>query len=78
MRKRALRDSNSSEVTGENVTDKTLTYLADTSPCLGMIYRAVVVCMPPEPFQRMLDFIATSRRFSRQIAAFPLRQTAED
>ena len=67
-----------SAVTQEKVTDKTLTYLADTSPCAGMIYRAVVVCMPPEPFQRVLDFIATSRRFSRQIAAFPLRQMADD
>ncbi len=67
-----------SAVTQESVTDKTVAYLADTSPCAGMIYRAVVVCMPPEPFQRVLDFIDTSRGFSRQIAAFPARQMAED
>ncbi|MEO8045620.1 MAG: hypothetical protein ABI674_12015 [Spartobacteria bacterium] len=67
-----------SAVTEEKVSEQTLAYLVDTSPAAGLILRAVVVCMPPVPFQRVLDFICESRRFSRQIAAFPLRKMAED
>lgn len=67
-----------SAVTEEKVTDKTMTYLVDTSPAAELIYRAVVVCMHPVPFQRVLDFICESRRHSRHIAAFPLRDMAED
>ena len=63
-------------VTGEQVSDETIAHLAETSPFMGNILRAVVVSMSPKALDRVLEFVSQSRRFNRRIAAFPTQESA--
>ncbi len=65
-----------SAVTGEKVSDETVSHLVETSPFEGDILRAVVVSMSPKALARVMEFVSLSRRFNRRIAAFPSRETA--
>jgi hypothetical protein len=65
-----------SAVTGEQVSDETIAHLAETSPFSGDILRAVVVSMTAKALNRVMEFVAQSRRFNRRIAAFPTRESA--
>lgn len=67
-----------SPVTGAQVSEDLIARLVKTSPFVGDILRAVVVSMSPETLARTLEFVAQSRHFNRQIAAFPTREAAEE
>jgi hypothetical protein len=66
-----------SAVTMEEVSEEAIARLVKTSPFVGDISRAVVVSMSPKALARIMDFVSQSRRFSRCIAVFPTRETAE-
>ncbi|MEP6810141.1 MAG: hypothetical protein ABI992_07845 [Chthoniobacterales bacterium] len=67
-----------SAVTEERVSAETLAHLVATSPHHDAILRAVVVSMAPQTLSRVMDFVSQSRKYNRQIAAFPTRKSAEE
>ena len=65
-----------SAVTSDQVSDETIALLAETSPFVGDILRAVVVSMSAKALARVMEFVSLSRQFHQRVAAFPSRETA--
>ena len=66
-----------SEATSLTFSDETLHQFAEKS-LSGVLVRRAIVCVAPEIVSRVLEFVAESRLFQRDIVIFPTRKEAEE